>query len=103
MKTVHRASVPNLQRAASAAARRIEEISAQLNAEIIAKSVPASKEDKGSLWGKKNATEKPKTVTYSTKAIEKIIWNLVELELELKWWSTPVDERGKLSKPFSLR
>jgi hypothetical protein len=102
MKTVHRASVPNLQRAASAAARRIEEISAQLNAEIIAKSVPASKEDKRSLWVM-NATEKPKTVTYSTEAIEKIIWKLTELELELKWWSTPADQREKLSKPFSLR
>jgi hypothetical protein len=102
MKTVHRASVPNLQRAASAAARRIEEIGAQLNAEIIAKSVTASKEDKRSLWVK-NATEKPKTVTYSTEAIEKIVWKLTELELELKWWSTPADQRGKLSKPFSLR
>ena len=102
MKTVHRASIPNLQRAASAAARRMEEISAQLNAEIIAKSVPASKEDKRSSWGK-NATVKPKTVTYSTEAIEKIIWRLVELELELKWWSIPADQRGKLSKPFSLR
>jgi hypothetical protein len=102
MKTVHRASVPNLQRAASAAARRIEEISAQLNAEIIANSIPASKEHKRSLWGK-NATEKPKTVTYSTETIEKIIGKLVELELELKWWSTPADQRGKLSKPFSLR
>src|SRR5438128_1556971 len=102
MKTVHRASVPNLQRAAGAAARRMEEISAQLNAEIIAKSVPASKEDKKSFWGK-DATEKPKTVTYSTEAIEKIIWTLVDLELDLKWWSTPVDQREKLSKPFSLR
>ena len=50
-----------------------------------------------------NATEKPKTVTYSTEAIEKIIWKLTELELELKWWSTPADQREKLSKPFSLR
>jgi hypothetical protein len=45
----------------------------------------------------------PETVTYSTPAIEKILRQLTEMQLELRWWSTPADQRGKLDKPFSLR
>lgn len=101
MKTVHRATVPKLQRAARGASKRLEEIYIKLSAEIAAKSVPAL-EHKKSFWHK-NPTQKPETVTYPTKTIETIIWQLTEMQLELRWWSTPVEGRGKLDKPFSLR
>jgi hypothetical protein len=99
MKVVHRATVPNLQRAASGAARRLDEIRNQLHAEIAANTVIDP--DKKLFWS--NSTKKPATVIYPTEAVEKIIWQLAELQLELQWWSTPVDQRSKLPKPFSLR
>jgi hypothetical protein len=98
MKTVHRASVPNLQRAAQGAAHRIEDIHKMLRAEIAANTVHVP--------GKHKFLERsqpPETVTYSRKDIENILWQLITMQLELLWWSTPVEQRGKLDRPFSLR
>lgn len=100
MKTVHRASVPNLQRAAQGASRRIEEIRGSLQAEITANTVIAPP---GKIKWLDSRQQLPETVTYSTKSIENILWDLTAMQLELLWWSTPVDQRGKLDKPFSLR
>lgn len=98
MKTVHRASVPNLQRAAQGAANRIEEILKMLGAEIAANTVHVPGKHKFF-----EQSQQPETVTYSSKDIDDILWQLVTMQLELLWWSTPVDQRGKLDKPFSLR
>jgi hypothetical protein len=100
MKTVHRATAPKLLAAAEGAVRGIEEIRTQLHAEIATNTVRET--NKRKLWTGTGET-KPETVTYSTKDIEKILWRLAEMQLELEWWSTPPDQRGKLSKPFSLR
>lgn len=99
MKTVHRASVPNLQRAAQGASRRIEDIRKTLQVEITANTVIDTSRQSRYL----DPRQLPETVTYSTKAIEKILWELIAMRLELQWWSTPVDRRGKLDKPFFLR
>lgn len=99
MKTVHRASVPNLQRAAQGASHRLEEIYKALRAEITANTTLPPP---GALKWVAQPTP-PETVTYPTKTIENILWQLVTMQLELQWWSTPVDQRGKLDKPFSLR
>lgn len=99
MKAVHRASVPNLQRTAQAASHRIREICKTLRVEISANTV--SPPPGTSKWLAE--PKLPENVTYPTPEIERILWQLVEMELELRWWSTPVDQRGKLDKPFSLR
>ena len=101
MKTVHRASVPNLQNAAQGASRCIEDIYKTLQAEIAANTEPAPPGRRG--FGSRPRPRLPETVTYSTKAIERILSELTAMQLELLWWSTPVDQRGKLDKPFSLR
>jgi hypothetical protein len=100
VKTVHRASVPNLQNAAQGASRRIEHIYKTLQAEIVANTEPAAPAKRHIFRGRPRL---PETVTYPTKAIEHILSELVTMQLELLWWSTPVDQRGKLDKPFSLR
>jgi len=99
VKIVHRASVPNLQRAALSASYRIEEIYKTLEAEITTNTILAPP-TKSRFTDRRQL---PETVTYPTKAVENILWQLTEMQLELRWWSTPVDQRGKLDKPFSLR
>ncbi len=99
MKTVHRATANKLLGAATTAVRRIKEARKLLSAEITANTVRDP--DKKSWWP--DAEKKPETVTYRTEDIEKILWDLTTTELELRWWSTPPDQRDKLSKPFSLR
>lgn len=100
MKTVHRATTPKLQSAAQSTSVVIQRV-IDLLADEIAKNSVEKFRAKGVYWGPRH--QRPETVTYKTKDIERIIMELADSAVELNWWSTPTELRVNLTKPRSVK
>jgi hypothetical protein len=100
MKTVHRATTPKHQSAAQSASAAIRRVIDLLGDEITKNSVEVPKRN---AWHRGARYQRPETVTYKTKDIEKLLMELSDRAVELDWWSTPTELRAKLTKPRSVK